>query len=303
LLGIHDYVLAVNKMDLVEFDRSIFDDIVEEFNGILPNANLHPIPMSALLGDNVITRSDRTPWFDGRSLLEFLETVQVDRDAISRPFRMPVQLVLRPTHEFRGYAGQILTGIVRPGDPVTVWPAGRQTRVDRIVTWDGDLEEGRAGQSVTLTLADEIDISRGDMITVGEIEVGERFRADVVWMDERPLDPGRVYLLKHTTRTVTAEVDHGLVLNQIGSITISTARPIMFDRYVDNRGTGSFILIDPSTNFTSGAGMIAESFSGRADASGAKPTAAERLARVARSAATEADAIEAVRKALEELLT
>jgi len=302
LLGIHDYVLAVNKMDLVEFDRSIFDDIVEEFNGILPNANLHPIPMSALLGDNVITRSDRTPWFDGRSLLEFLETVQVDRDAISRPFRMPVQLVLRPTHEFRGYAGQILTGIVRPGDPVTVWPAGRQTRVDRIVTWDGDLEEGRAGQSVTLTLADEIDISRGDMITVGEIEVGQRFRADVVWMDERPLDPGRVYLLKHTTRTVTAEVDHGLVLNQIGSITISTARPLMFDRYVDNRGTGSFILIDPSTNFTSGAGMIAESFSGRADAGGAKPTAAERLARVARSAATEADAIEAVRKALDELL-
>jgi sulfate adenylyltransferase large subunit len=303
LLGIHDYVLAVNKMDLVEFDRSVFDDIVDEFNGILPNANLHPIPMSALHGDNVITRSERTPWFDGPSLLEYLETVQVDRDATSRPFRLPVQLVVRPSDDFRGYAGQICSGIVRVGDSVTVWPAEQSSRVKRIVTWDGDLDEASAGQSVTLTIADDIDISRGDMITVGEIEVGQRFRADVVWMDERPLDPGRVYLLKHTTRTVTAEVDHGLVLNQIGSITISTARPILFDRYVDNRGTGSFILIDPSSNFTSGAGMIAEGFTGRADAGGGQPTAAERLARVARSAATEADAIEAVRKALEELLT
>jgi sulfate adenylyltransferase subunit 1 (EFTu-like GTPase family) len=215
---------------------------------------------------------------------------------------MPVQLVLRPTHEFRGYAGQIASGVVRPGDTVTVWPAGRATRVTRIVTWDGDLEEARAGQSVTLTLADEIDISRGDMITVGEIEIGQRFRADVVWMDERPLDPGRVYLLKHTTRTVSAEVDHALVLNQIGSIVIQTGRPIMFDRYGDNRGTGSFILIDPATHFTSGAGMIAEAVRERSGAA-ARPSAAERLARVARSASSDADAIEAVRKALEELLS
>jgi sulfate adenylyltransferase subunit 1 (EFTu-like GTPase family) len=216
---------------------------------------------------------------------------------------MPVQLVLRPTHEFRGYAGQILTGVIRPGDAITIWPAGRQSRVERIVTWDGDLDEARAGQSVTLTLADEIDISRGDMLTVGDIEVGHRFRAEVVWMDERPLDPGRVYLLKHTTSTVTAEVDHGLVLNQIGSVTVSTARPIMFDRYVDNRGTGSFILIDPSSNFTSGAGMIAEGVRERAIAGTSKATAAERLARAARGAANEAEAIEAVRKALEELLS
>jgi sulfate adenylyltransferase large subunit len=303
LLGIHDYVLAVNKMDLVDFDRTVFDDIVDEFDRILPKANLHPIPMSALHGDNVITRSDRTPWFDGMSLLEFLETVEVDRNAVSLPFRLPVQLVMRPTHEFRGYAGQILTGVVRPGDTVSVWPAGRSTRIERIVTWDGDLDEARAGQSVTLTLGDEIDISRGDMITVGEIAVGDRFHADVVWMDERPLDPGRVYLLKHTTRTVTAQIDHGLVLNQIGSVTISTARPLMFDRYVDNRGTGSFIIIDPTTNFTSGAGMIAESVRERSGAGVARPTAAERLARLARSAGSEAEAIEAVRKALEELLT
>ena len=303
LLGIRDYVLAVNKMDLIDFDRSVFEDIVDEFDRILPNANLHPIPMSALHGDNVITRSDRTPWFDGMPLLQFLESVEVDRDVTGKPFRMPVQLVLRPTHEFRGYAGQISSGVVKPGDVVTVWPAGRSTRVVRIVTWDGDLEEGRAGQSVTLTLADEIDISRGDMIAVGELEVGQRIRADVVWMDERPMDPGRVYLLKHTTRTVSAEVDHPLVLNQIGSVVVRTARPIVFDRYADNRGTGSFILIDPATHFTSGAGMIAEAVRERSGAAAARPSAAERLARVARSASSDEEAVDAVRKALEELLS
>jgi sulfate adenylyltransferase large subunit len=304
LLGIHDYVLAVNKMDLVDFDRQIFDDIVEEFETILPNANLHPIPMSALHGDNIITKSERTPWFEGIPMLEFLETVQVDKNVEGKPFRMPVQLVMRPTHEFRGFAGQILSGVIRPGDTVTAFPSGRSSTVARIVTWDGDLDVAVAGQSVTLTLADEIDISRGDMITVGEIEQGQSFRADVVWMDERPLDPGRVYLLKHSTRTVTAELDHALLLNQIGSVTVSTARPIMFDRYADNRGTGSFVIIDPATNFTSGAGMISEGDSSNVRL---KPDVtagpAERLARIARSAGSEQDAIEAVRKAREELLS
>jgi sulfate adenylyltransferase large subunit len=303
LLGIRDYVLAVNKMDLMEFDRQVFDDIVDEFETILPNANLHAIPISALHGDNVITPSERTPWFDGMPLLQFLETVEVAKDAVARPFRMPVQLVQRPTHEFRGYAGQILSGQVRPGDQVTAWPTGRSTTVSRIVTWDGDLDVARAGQSVTLTLADEIDISRGDVITIGEIDVAHRFRADVVWMDERPLDPARVYLLKHTTRTVSAELDHGLVLNQIGAVTVTTARPLMLDRYADNRGTGSFILIDPTTNFTSGAGMISEIIRGRSDIAAARPSAAERLARIARQASSDADAIEAVRKALEEILS
>ena len=186
---------------------------------------------------------------------------------------------------------------------MTALPSGRSSKVKRIVTWDGDLEVASAGQSVTLTLEDEVDISRGDLLSVGEIEVGQRFRADVVWMDERPLDPGRVYLLKHTTRTVTAEVDHALVLNQIGSVGIQTARPLIFDRYVENRGTGSFILIDPTTNFTSGAGMIAEPIRERSGAAASRPSAAERLARVARSAGNDADAIEAVRKALEELLS
>jgi len=169
-----------------------------------------------------------------------------------------------------------------------------------IATWDGDLELAHAGQSVTVTLEDEIDISRGDMLTVTEPEVGRRFRADVVWMDERPLDPGRMYLLKHTTRTLTAEVDRGLVLNQIHSVVVSTARPLIFDRYTDNRSTGSFILIDPSTHFTAGAGMIEEAVRDRSDAAG-KPSAAERLARLARSAGSDEAAVEAVRQALEDL--
>jgi sulfate adenylyltransferase large subunit len=302
LLGIRDYVLAVNKMDLVDFDRSVFDAIVDEFDQILAGAKLHPIPISALHGDNVIGRSERTPWFDGMPLLEFLETVEVERDAVSRPFRLPVQLVLRPSHDFRGYAGQILSGRVRTGDLVTTWPTGRSSRVKQIVTFDGELDTAHAGQSVTLTLTDEIDISRGDMITVGDVPVAQRFRADVVWMDERPLDPARVYLLKHTTRTVTAEVDRSMTLNQIGSLTITTARPVMIDCYVDNRGTGSFILIDPATNFTAGAGMIAEVLREQAGPRAARSSAAERLARLARAAATEDEAIEAVRKALDDLI-
>jgi sulfate adenylyltransferase large subunit len=301
LLGIRDYVLAVNKMDLVGFDRGVFDRIVDDFGEILAGEHLHPIPVSALHGDNVISRSERTPWFDGMPLLEFLETVQVERDADLRPFRFPVQLVLRPTHEFRGYAGQILSGTVRQGDVVTAWPTGRSSRVKRIVTFDGDREVARAGQSITLTLEDEIDISRGDMITVGEVEVSRHFRAHIVWMDERPLDPSRVYLLKHTTRTVSAELDRPLELNQIGSVAIETSRPIMLDSYVDNRGTGSFIIIDPATNFTAGAGMIAEVLRERAGGR-ASGGAAERLARLARAAATDDEAIEAVRKGLDEIL-
>jgi sulfate adenylyltransferase subunit 1 len=305
LLGIQDYVLAVNKMDLVDFDRNVFEDICDEFDRILPDSRLHPIPISALHGDNVITKSDRTPWFEGAPLLEFLETVQVDRKADAKPFRFPVQLVSRPNHDFRGYAGQILSGTVHPGDSVTIWPSGRTSKVKKIVTWDGDLDVARSPMSVTLTLEDEIDISRGDLITIGgqdEPLVGQRFKAEVVWMDERPLDPARVYLLKQTTRTVTAEIDHGLVLNQIAEVTLSTARPLIFDRYADNRGTGNFILIDPATNFTAGAGMIVEAVRDRATATAARPTAAEKLARLARAAGSDAEAIEAVRKALDELL-
>ncbi len=225
LLGITNFVLAINKMDLVDFDREVYEKILDDFSEFLTGASVHAIPMSALEGDNVITRSERTPYFDGLPLLEYLETVQVHRNAAGGPFRFPVQMVLRPDQEFRGYAGQIVSGTVRPGDRVTAWPSGRSARVKRIVTYDGDLALGFAPMSVTLTLDDEIDISRGDVLTVEPAFVGQRFEAELVWMDERPLDPGRVYLLKHSTRTVTAEVNHALVLNQIGSVQISTARP------------------------------------------------------------------------------
>jgi sulfate adenylyltransferase subunit 1 len=316
LLGITEFALAINKMDLVDFDRQIFDDIVDDFEEILPNARIHPMPISALNGDNVITKSDRTPWFDGRSLLEYLETVEVDHQMIAKPFRMPVQLVARPDQDFRGYAGQILAGSVRVGEPLTAWPSGGSARVKRIVTWDGDLDTAHAPMSVTLVLDKEIDISRGDTITAqgsglmaqgftahgeGQPHVGRHFEADVVWMDERPLDPSRLYMLKHTTRTVTAEANRPLALNQIETVTLTTSRPIVFDRYRDIRATGSFILIDPTTNFTAGAGMIIDAI--REDhASEYRPNAAERLVRIARSAASHDEAVAAMQRAIEELL-
>jgi len=303
LLGISDFVLAINKMDLVDYDREVFDRIRDDFAEFLTGASVHAIPMSALNGDNVITRSERTPYFDGLPLLEYLETVQVHRNLPAGPLRFPVQLVVRPDQEFRGYAGQIASGIVRVGDRLTTWPSGRSARVRRIVTWDGDLDMAFAPMSVTLTLDDEIDISRGDVLTVEPPFVGQKFEAEVVWMDERPLDPGRLYLLKHGTRTVTAEVNHGLVLNQIGSVQVSTARPLVFDRYNDNRGTGSFILIDPATHFTCGAGMITEPVRDTSTHHTAPLTFAERLAHLARRAGTDEEAAEAVRQALEEMLT
>ena len=304
LLGISTFVLAINKMDLVDFDRGVFDRIRGDFGPVLDGARLHAIPLSALHGDNVTTVSDRTPWFEGPSLLEFLETVDVERTSAARPFRLPVQLVLRPDHTFRGYAGQIQSGTVRVGDRVTTWPSARPAHVSRIVTWDGDLESAAAPMSVTLVLDRELDISRGDVIGTGDAHVGTRFEAHVVWMDERSLELGRTYLLKHGTRTVAAEVDRGLALNQIGSLIVTTSRPLVFDTYAEHRGTGSFILIDPVTNFTAGAGMIAAAVRDHASPGPAvRPGAAERLAMVARSAPTERDAIEAVRQALEEMLT
>ena len=302
LLGITEFALAVNKMDLVDFDRQVFDDIVDDFEDILPNARIHAMPISALNGDNVITRSDNTPWFDGASLLEFLETVEVDHKMATKPFRFPVQIVLRPDLDFRGYAGQILSGSIARGAEVTVQPSGRTARVKRIVTWDGDLDLAYAPMSVTLVLDDEIDVSRGDVITAGgEVHVGQHFEADVVWMDERPLDPARIYLLKHGTRTVNAEASRHLALNQIEAVKISTSRPLVFDRYADNRTTGAFILIDAATNFTAGAGMIIDA--AQADhASDHRPNAAERLVNIVRGAPSHDEAVAAMQRALEELL-
>jgi sulfate adenylyltransferase large subunit len=305
LLGINDFVLAINKMDLVNFDQEVYEKILDDFSEYLSGASVHAIPMSALEGDNVTTRSDRTPYFSGPPLLEYLETLQVHRNLAALPFRFPVQMVIRPNQDFRGFAGQIASGIVRIGDRVTSWPSGRSARVQRIVTFDGDLAMAYAPMSVTLTLDHEIDTSRGDVFTLetDAAFVGQKFEAEVVWMDERPLDPGRVYLLKQGTRMVTAEVNHPLMLNQIGAVEVSVARPLVFDRYSENRGTGSFILIDPATQFTCGAGMITDPVRESAAAVAAPMSAAERIARLARHASSDADAIEAVRHALEEMLT
>jgi len=301
LLGITSLVLAVNKMDLVDFDRGVFEAICDDFSELHDGAEVHAIPLSALDGDNVITTSARTPWFDGASLLEHLETVEVNRDATSRPFRFPVQLVLRPTHDFRGYAGQVCSGVVNIGDTISVWPGGRSTRVKGIVTWEGDVDRAFAPMSVTLTLEDELDISRGDLLAAGPVDVGRRFDADVVWMDERPLDPGRPYLLKHGTRIVSAEINQPFTLNQIGRATVSAARALAFDSYRDDRATGSFILIDPATNFTAGAGMIVSRVPEHHVVE-ATAGAAQRLAGAARAAGSDTEAIEAVRRLLEEIL-
>ncbi len=304
LLGIQDFVLAINKMDLVDFDRDIYERIQDDFGDLLSGATVHAIPMSALNGDNVTSLSERTPWFDGPPLLEFLETVHVHRNLPALPFRFPVQLVVRPDQDFRGYAGQIASGTVRVGDRVYSWPSGQFAVVKRIVTYDGDLDWAFAPMSVTLTLDREIDTSRGDTLTLEPPTVGQQFEAELVWMDERPLDPGRTYLLKHGTKTVTAEINHGLVLNQIGTVAVSTARPLVFDRYNANRTTGSFIIIDPGTHFTAGAGMIVNAVrDGAAPAAVAPVTAAERIARLARGAQTDDEAVALVREALEEMLT
>ena len=302
LLGITNFVLAVNKMDLVGFDRSVYESIRDGFAGLLDGAALHAIPLSALHGDNVVSPSPETPWFTGAPLLEYLETVSVDRAAADHPFRFPVQLVVRPSHDFRGYAGQIAAGTIRPGDPVTVWPSGRATRVKRIVTWDGDLAMAHAPMSVTLTLEDEVDISRGDLLATSPPQIGRRVEAQIVWMDERPLDPRRVYLLKHAARVVTAELGSSLALNDIGLVAVTASRPLIFDPYDRNRATGSFVVVDPVTNATAGAGMIVRGLD-EGSAAERGSAAAGRLARAARGAASEAEAEEAVQRLLEEILT
>lgn len=301
LLGISTFVVAVNKMDLIGFDRGVFERIRDELVRLIPGATVQAIPVSALLGDNVIVRSDRTPWFNGPSLLEFLEAVDVPHRAAARPFRFPVQLVVRSDHEFRGYAGQVVSGTVRVGDTVSSWPSGHAARVRRIVTWDGDLGEAFAPMSVTLVLDKDVDVGRGDIIAAGPVQVATRFKAELVWMDERPADRSRVYLLKQASRTVAAEIDRPLALNEIDVVSVITARPIAFDEYADDRSTGSFILIDPATNFTVGAGMIADT-AGEHAAAATHLSAAERIAALARAATTDADAVQAVRDALQEML-
>lgn len=277
LLGVRHIVLAVNKMDLVDYDEAVFTRIVSDFRSFadrLKTPDLHAIPVSALKGDNVVEGSRFTPWYEGPSLLGHLEGVDVEADETGLPFRMPVQWVNRPDLDFRGYAGRVAGGTVRPGDEVRVLPSGKAGRIARIVTMDGDLEEAVSGQSVTLTLTDEIDVSRGDVIAAAGAppEISDQFDTTVIWLSEEPMLPGRAYRLKTASRMATATVNtpkhktdvntlqklpaKTLQLNEIGNCTLSLDRRIAFDGYADNRQTGGFILIDRLTNNTVGMGMI-----------------------------------------------
>ena len=277
LLRVRHLVLAVNKIDLVDYDQAVFDRIVGEyldFAKTLDFASITPIPMSARFGDNVYTRSAKLPWFGGPTLIEHLERIDVESRAAELPFRFPVQWVNRPNLDFRGFSGTVASGVVRPGDKVVVAASGRETRVERIVTYDGDLAEARAGEAVTLTLADEVDIARGDVIVPAteRPEVADQFAAHLLWMADEPLLPGRAYLMRIGAQTAPAKVtalkhkidvdtlEHlagrTLALNEIGFCNFSTSAPIAFDAYNENRETGAFILIDRYTNATVGAGMI-----------------------------------------------
>ncbi len=261
LLGIRHFVIAVNKMDLVGFDQDVFNSVYAQFKPFLDSLNViepYFLPMSALLGDNVVERSANMQWFVGAPLLEHLESIEVEKP-LDAAFRMAVQRAVRPNQNFRGYAGQIASGMIRPGDEILAQPSGRRSRVSRIVTYDGDLEIAHTPLSVTLTLEDEIDISRGAMLSTGaEPQSARSLEATVVWFDGTPLDPVKEYLLKHTTQTIRARVqtERVLQMNDIGEVRILLAQPLFFDAYKTNRTTGSFILIDRDTNATAAAGMI-----------------------------------------------
>ncbi len=278
LIGIQKVVLAVNKMDLVDFDETVFNRIVGDYRDFARDIGLTDIlavPISGLKGDNITGRSERTPWYHGPSLIHYLETVEIDDGRLQAgPFRLPVQWVNRPNLDFRGFSGQVASGCVSPGDPIRVLPSGRESRIERIVTKDGDLERAVAGQSITVTLTDEIDCSRGDVIAAAKAppEVADQFETTIVWMAAEPMLPGRAYGLKTGASMVTATPDEPkykvnvntlehlaarqLELNEIGVANISLDRPIAFDPYERDHDLGGFILIDKMTNATVGAGMI-----------------------------------------------
>jgi len=278
LLGIRHVVLVVNKMDLVDYSHDIFNKIEAEYRAFAKELGLPDaicIPISAVKGDNVLERSTITTWYQGPTLMEVLETVEIDETRVrEQPLRLPVQWVNRPDLDFRGFSGTIVAGRIRKGELIRAQPSGRTSTVTRIVTFDGDLEEAVAGQSITITLADEIDISRGDLVVAADqpAEISDQFEATVVWMSEAPLLPGRSYFLKIGTKTVTGTVAPlkcrinvntlqkmaaaKLELNEIGICDLELDRSIAFDPYRINRDTGGFILIDRITNDTVGAGML-----------------------------------------------
>ena len=286
LLGIKHVVLAVNKMDLVDFDKNIFDKIVSDYKEFVAPLNIPDItciPLSALDGDNVVEKSDRTPWYEGPSLLDFLETVPIDQDRNFEDFRYPVQYVLRPNLDFRGFCGKVASGIVRKGDTVMALPSGKTSKVKSIVTYDGELDYAFPPQCVTITLEDEIDVSRGEMLVHPDnLPIADRnFEAMLVWMDEEPMDTSTQFYIKHTTNLTRARVDSirykvnvntmeqlsidngqltvdnlPMKLNEIARVVFTTGKELFFDPYQKNKQTGAFILIDPITNNTSAVGMI-----------------------------------------------
>ena len=278
LIGIKNLVLAVNKMDLIGYDRARYDEIVADYRAFAETIGIEaftPMPISGFKGDNITSQSENTPWYDGPTLMGHLETVELDvTSAQGKPFRMPVQWVNRPNLDFRGFSGLIATGSVKPGDAVRVLPSGKTSSVARVVTFDGDLDQAVAGQSVTLTLADEIDCSRGDVISVSDAppQVADQFEATIVWMADEAMLPGRPYWLKTAGQTVSATVQppkyqtnvntmeqlaaKTLELNAIGVANFSTDKPIVFEPYAKNRTLGGFILIDKISNATVAAGMI-----------------------------------------------
>ena len=309
LLRVRHVLVAVNKMDLVGYDESVFHAIELDFRAVLDEIAADTgnpvdaifVPVSALKGDNIVHCSKTMPWYQGPSLLGLLESLPSSADTRTEPFRFPVQRVVRPDAAFRGFAGQIASGTVRPGDEITVLPSGRSVAVERIVTWDGDLAEAHAPLSVTLVLDRELDISRGDLIGSSQVPatVTKSLKAALVWMDQRPLERNHRYLLKHTSQTsraVVTSIEHrtdigtlaheaaeSLEMNGIGVVTVQLLRPIAVDLYGKNRSTGAFILMDPQTNATVAAGMITAiaDESGRRSAAGVDGpvTANERVAR------------------------
>jgi bifunctional enzyme CysN/CysC len=277
-LGIKNLVLAVNKMDLIDYDQAKYDAVIEDYRKFAESIgieNFTAIPISGLAGDNITTQSENTGWYDGPTLMQYLEAVEVRSDAnLAKPFRMPVQWVNRPNLDFRGFSGLISTGAVKPGDKVRSLPSGKTSTVKSVVTMDGDLDQAISGQSVTITLEDEIDCSRGDVLAAADSppEVADQFESTIVWMDEEPLVVGRAYWMKLGTQMVSVTVaepkfeinvntmDHlaakTLELNSIGVSEITTDRAIVFDPYSENRALGGFILIDKISNRTVGAGML-----------------------------------------------
>ena len=286
LLGIKHVVLAVNKMDLVDFSKEVFDKIVSDYKAFVEPLNIPDIqciPLSALEGDNVVEKSDRTPWYEGTSLLEYLETVHIGNDHNLKDFRYPVQYVLRPNLDFRGFCGKVSSGVIRKGDEIMALPSGKKSHVKSIVTYEGEIDYAFPPMSVTITLEDEIDVSRGEMLVHPDNVpmVGRNFEAMLVWMDEEKMDMEKSFFLKHTTNTSRTRIDSieykvdintmehlsvengrltkedvPMQLNQIAKVVLTSSKELFFDSYSDNKATGAFILIDPITNNTSAVGMI-----------------------------------------------